>query len=162
MSKHEWSTLRLLEGSRFLAEKTTQVSNSGLDFRALRLVQETRSARTNPFHPRSPYASPSFLCYWMVGINREPTGCVCLQRILLTMRKPAPAKTFREPAKITPVSNSRHALREMHSIANIDSLRDWEPTPRITAHAVDDAATRGADDFVIPPQSNIRCGEFIT
>jgi len=81
-------TLRILEAMRVLGiEKSTrfyQASTSELYGK----VKEIPQSETTPFHPRSPYAEPSFMLTGFVSITARPIVFMLQMAFSLIMRAP--------------------------------------------------------------------------
>jgi len=141
--------------------KVYQASTSelfgGMDYN----MPETGYTEKSQMHPRSPYGAAKIYAYWITKNYREAHNLFISNGLLFNHEGERRGETFITRKITTNLSEVYHGKREVLTIGNLDSKRDWgyakdyvEGMWRILQHDV-------ADDFVLATNEMHSVREFI-
>ena len=141
--------------------KVYQASTSelygGMDYN----MPETGYTEKSQMHPRSPYGAAKIYAYWITKNYREAHNLFISNGLLFNHEGERRGETFITRKITTNLSEVYHGKREVLTIGNLDSKRDWgyakdyvEGMWRMLQHDV-------ADDFVLATNEMHSVREFI-
>lgn len=141
--------------------KVYQASTSelfgGMDYN----MPETGYTEKSQMHPRSPYGAAKIYAYWITKNYREAHNLFISNGLLFNHEAERRGETFITRKVTTNLSEIYHGKREVLTIGNLDSKRDWgyakdyvEGMWRMLQHDV-------ADDFVLATNEMHSVREFI-
>lgn len=141
--------------------KVYQASTSelygGMDYN----MPETGYTEKSQMHPRSPYGAAKIYAYWITKNYREAHNLFISNGLLFNHEGERRGETFITRKITTNLSEVYHGKREVLTIGNLDSKRDWgyakdyvEGMWRMLQHDV-------ADDFVLATNEMHSVRDFI-
>jgi GDPmannose 4,6-dehydratase len=124
-------------------------------------MPETGYTEKSQMHPRSPYGAAKIYAYWITKNYREAHNLFISNGLLFNHEGERRGETFITRKITTNLSEVYHGKREVLTIGNLDSKRDWgyakdyvEGMWRMLQHDV-------ADDFVLATNEMHSVREFI-
>ena len=141
--------------------KVYQASTSelfgGMDYN----MPETGYTEKSQMHPRSPYGAAKIYAYWITKNYREAHNLFISNGLLFNHESERRGETFITRKVTTNLAEVYHGKREVLTIGNLDSKRDWghaqnfvEGMWRMLQHDI-------ADDFVLATNEMHSVREFI-
>jgi GDPmannose 4,6-dehydratase len=141
--------------------KVYQASTSelfgGMDYN----MPETGYTEKSQMHPRSPYGAAKMYAYWITKNYREAHNLFISNGLLFNHEAPRRGETFITRKVTTNLAEVYHGKREVLTIGNLDSKRDWGYAKEFVEGMWKILQHDTADDFVLATNEMHSVREFI-